>query len=120
MSKNNGKAMIAIVLSVTAMVVALLSWIATLSARARPAVHDDLEARPATGPIGMMEKKETEDRRVESKRESRSPLRLWRMRWKPIRLRMDAPQHRIKRFRPKTGKPTSRFSQIVKKIAKHV
>lgn len=65
MSKNNGKAMIAIVLSVTAMVVALLSWIATLSARARPAVHDDLEARPATGPIGMMEKKETEDRRVE-------------------------------------------------------
>lgn len=49
MSKNNGKAMIAIVLSVTAMVVALLSWIATLSARARPAVHDDLEARPATG-----------------------------------------------------------------------
>lgn len=76
MSKNNGKAMIAIVLSVTAMVVALLSWIATLSARARPAVHDDLEARPATGPIGMMEKKETEDRRVEEQEGEPEPVEV--------------------------------------------
>ena len=120
MSKNNGKAMIAIVLSVTAMVVALLSWIATLSARARPAVHDDLEARPATGPIGMMEKKETEDRRVEEQEGEPEPVEVVANALEAIRLRMDAPQHRIKKFRPKTGKPTSRFSQIVKKIAKHV
>lgn len=76
MSKNNGKAMIAIVLSVTAMVVALLSWIVTLSARARPAVHDDLETRPATGPIGMMEKKETEDRRVEEQEGEPEPVEV--------------------------------------------
>ena len=76
MSKHNGKAMIAIVLSVTAMVVALLSWIATLSARARPVVHDDLEARPATGPIGMMEKKETEDRRVEEQEGEPEPVEV--------------------------------------------
>lgn len=68
----------------------------------------------------MMEKKETEDRRVEKQEGEPEPVEVVANALEADKTENGCSAAQDKEISAENGKPTSRFSQIVKKIAKHV